>query len=309
MGWMFNPPPGWPAPPAGFVPPYGWSGDPSWPPPPPGWLWWVAGDANAFQTPASPTPTPDSWSPPAVPSAASAGARVFDTQDLTRDTSQATPSYDIDVAVTKQGWGERRAQRKADKHHRKAQEDWQNEQHLLDELAAVATDAAAGISRTSGLALKKGEIGLWTGTGALIEPRRAPGQYVGRSSAVSFPVAKGVRYRVGASRGTYVPGAEVQTPVDRGTVHVTTRRIVFAGCRATREWAFDKLVTIETTSDDRSALVHVSNRQKVSGLSLGDQGGEFQVRVALGITISNDGASDVSTERTAAAEAHRRDEP
>ncbi len=38
----FNPPPGWPPAPAGWVAPPGWQPDPSWPEPPPGWHLWVA---------------------------------------------------------------------------------------------------------------------------------------------------------------------------------------------------------------------------------------------------------------------------
>ena len=37
----FNPPPGWPPAPAGWVAPPGWQPDPSWPAPPPGWHLWV----------------------------------------------------------------------------------------------------------------------------------------------------------------------------------------------------------------------------------------------------------------------------
>ena len=37
----FNPPPGWPTPPARWVAPPGWQPDPSWPDPPPGWRLWV----------------------------------------------------------------------------------------------------------------------------------------------------------------------------------------------------------------------------------------------------------------------------
>src|SRR5689334_10718292 len=40
-GHRFNPPPGWPVPPAGWMPPPGWEPDPSWPPAPPGWQLWV----------------------------------------------------------------------------------------------------------------------------------------------------------------------------------------------------------------------------------------------------------------------------
>lgn len=38
---VFNPPPGWPAPPQGWKPPAGWAPDPSWPPAPDGWALWV----------------------------------------------------------------------------------------------------------------------------------------------------------------------------------------------------------------------------------------------------------------------------
>jgi hypothetical protein len=38
----FNPPPGWPPAPAGWMAPPGWQPDPSWPEPPPGWQLWVA---------------------------------------------------------------------------------------------------------------------------------------------------------------------------------------------------------------------------------------------------------------------------
>jgi Domain of unknown function (DUF4041)/Meiotically up-regulated gene 113 len=40
----FNPPPGWPKPPAGWTPPKGWSPDPTWPDPPPGWQLWLTTD-------------------------------------------------------------------------------------------------------------------------------------------------------------------------------------------------------------------------------------------------------------------------
>jgi hypothetical protein len=37
----FNPPPGWPQPPEGWIPPKGWSPDPNWPNPPEGWKLWI----------------------------------------------------------------------------------------------------------------------------------------------------------------------------------------------------------------------------------------------------------------------------
>lgn len=38
---VFNPPPGWPKPPKGWVPPSGWQPDPNWPAAPPGWQLWI----------------------------------------------------------------------------------------------------------------------------------------------------------------------------------------------------------------------------------------------------------------------------
>ncbi|UFU01716.1 hypothetical protein LQF12_09270 [Ruania suaedae] len=47
MGYRFNPPPGWPTPPAGWEPPQGWQPDPTWPPAPHGWEFWLPDDAAA----------------------------------------------------------------------------------------------------------------------------------------------------------------------------------------------------------------------------------------------------------------------
>ncbi|GCD19182.1 hypothetical protein ACFO3K_13375 [Cellulomonas algicola] len=41
-----NPPPNWPAPPAGWTPPSGWQPDPAWGPPPAGWDLWVSDDGG-----------------------------------------------------------------------------------------------------------------------------------------------------------------------------------------------------------------------------------------------------------------------
>lgn len=46
---IFNPPPGWPKPPDGWVPPKGWTPDPAWPDPPSGWELWLSPDANSVE--------------------------------------------------------------------------------------------------------------------------------------------------------------------------------------------------------------------------------------------------------------------
>jgi len=45
-GWLFNPPPGWPAAPPGWRPPEGWYPDPNLPAAPIGWQWWLPNPAR-----------------------------------------------------------------------------------------------------------------------------------------------------------------------------------------------------------------------------------------------------------------------
>ncbi|PVW04808.1 DUF4041 domain-containing protein [Microbacterium sp. Gd 4-13] len=45
-GPVFNPPPGWPKPPAAWLPPAGWAPDPAWPEPPEGWVLWITEGAS-----------------------------------------------------------------------------------------------------------------------------------------------------------------------------------------------------------------------------------------------------------------------
>ncbi len=51
MTMRFNPPPGWPTPPKGWIPPTGWGPDSSWPAPPDGWQLWLPDD-DAIASPA-----------------------------------------------------------------------------------------------------------------------------------------------------------------------------------------------------------------------------------------------------------------
>lgn len=72
MSWQFNPPPGWPRQPEGWVPPPGWAPDPAWPPAPEGWQFWVpASPAVPPAAPPAPTATePASPPTPVMPFAA-----------------------------------------------------------------------------------------------------------------------------------------------------------------------------------------------------------------------------------------------
>ena len=120
-----------------------------------------------------------------------------------------------------------------------------------------------------GIVLKKAEVAYFSIQGAaLIEPRRAPGQWSGGSHGVSFRVAKGVSYRVGASRGTFTQGAERPTVIDTGLFVVTNQRCLFVGTKRTTEWLYSKLIGF-SLDGHATAIFNVSNRQKASGVFYG----------------------------------------
>jgi hypothetical protein len=117
-----------------------------------------------------------------------------------------------------------------------------------------------------GVMLKKGEVAFVAIDGAaLVEPRRAPGHWAGRSSGYSVHVAKRVNYRIGASKGTYVQGEERPTPTDTGLFVVTNQRCLFMGEKKTTEWAYAKLVGY-SLDGEATAFFNVTNRQKTTGV-------------------------------------------
>jgi len=69
---IFNPPPGWPKPPSGWVPPLGWTPDPAWPAPPSNWQLWIPAEITE-----APRPLPSSDEiQPSVPLPSAAEAHV-----------------------------------------------------------------------------------------------------------------------------------------------------------------------------------------------------------------------------------------
>jgi len=89
-------------------------------------------------------------------------------------------------------------------------------------------------------------------------------------------VVKEIRYRFGATHGTFVQDRNPDL-VDSGTATVSTQRAVFAGATSTREWLYSKVIDVEASTDQKVIMVHVSNRQKASGLAGGPALTEVQV--------------------------------
>lgn len=298
--YTFNPPPGWPPAPPGWVPPAGWRPDPSWPPAPDGWLWWLP----VPEASAPPAPAP----PPQTNAATTSAAPAVDLTTLPPPVPAAVTTSG-DPAPHDPTWRERLAARHEAKELHERQAAWADEQAELDRTVATVRQLVAGPGVAVSLVLKPGEQAVWTGDAQLVEPRRGPGHYAGGSQGVSFRIAKGVRYRVGASRGHYIPGDEVQTVIDRGTATVTTQRVVFTGSQATREWSFAKLLDTEISRDHTLVLIHVSNRQKASGIKADPA---FAEALGLGITVAQNGSGGPAAllaTVTREADQHRTERP
>jgi hypothetical protein len=124
----------------------------------------------------------------------------------------------------------------------------------------------------------------------LHETGRTPGRYQGTSQGFSIPLVGGIRYRVGAQRGTFVAGEEVRAYKEVGQVLLTTERVLFNGQMNTKEWAFAKWNGASTNLDESNYIFHVSNRQKTSGILVGpEQGREFNRFLAQAINCAEEG--------------------
>lgn len=163
--------------------------------------------------------------------------------------------------------------RHVEQKHQQQHTDWEQEVAAVRDMVEVAHDwPGEPITSDSGLIGKPGERAYAILQGAaLIEPRRLPGHWNGHNQGVSFPIYKGIRYRVGATKGTYQQGEERPTPIDSGVALISDQRVVFAGEKATREWLYSKLIGFHHDEHLPWTAIQVSNRQKVSGILYTEQ--------------------------------------
>jgi hypothetical protein len=182
--------------------------------------------------------------------------------------------------------------KRAAKEHQEALTLWQARRDGAAELVTIAQTFEG--ERSSDILLGSGEaLFCKLVDAALIEERRGAGHYQGRSQGVSIPVAsiggRSVRYRVGASRGTFVQGTPVPTAIDTGTVFVTNRRVIFQGSKQTRECLFAKLIGFQHDDVNGSTTFSVSNRQKPTTIHYGTSVvGAFDFRLDLALAHFRD---------------------
>jgi hypothetical protein len=189
----------------------------------------------------------------------------------------------------------KRALKKALKQFTSDHANWQRDVEIFKKIESAFELAVKGEdSVRNNTVQKKGEVILWEGQGQLHETGRTPGHYVGTSQGFSIPLVGGIRYRVGAQRGSFIAGEEVQVAKENGQVFLTTERLMFNGQMNTKEWVFAKWNGAATNNDESDYIFHVSNRQKTSGILFGPyQGREFNRFLAQAINCVEQGVDVV----------------
>jgi hypothetical protein len=183
---------------------------------------------------------------------------------------------------------ERKAAEAAAREHEELEKHRAQLTQYLDAAKTFEGETASEAGSDCPVALKKGERVYMVGQGcALVEPRRGPGHWQGFNQGVSVhvPGTKSMRYRVGATRGTYIQGEERPTAIDTGVVVITNQRAVFMGEKQTREWSWAKLIGLTHAADAPWTAISVNNRQKTSGFAYDTEHSD-DIRFRLDLAIS-----------------------
>ena len=123
---------------------------------------------------------------------------------------------------------------------------------------AKLNDGRLPIATAPSLMAKRGEV-VYLETSAALMKEVAVREWRGGSQGFSFRVVKGVRYRVGTTRGHLVTvGTQLQV-ADTGLLSVTSQRAAFLGSRKTVEMPYAKVIGMQVFSDGIS--FSLSNRQ------------------------------------------------
>jgi len=171
-------------------------------------------------------------------------------------------------------WKAKRAYKSAMAQYDLAITDWHTDVEIFQKIKDAFLLAAKGEDVVVNQTIQKaGEIVLWTAKGQFHESGRGAGSFQGSSQGFSIPVVAGIRYRVGATRGTYVSGDPIQKYGEVGDVILTTNRVLFNGMFNTKEWAFSKWNGAAASADETDYIFNVSNRQKTSGVLFGARDG------------------------------------
>lgn len=186
--------------------------------------------------------------------------------------------------------------------------EWEEEcAELADEIEAFRSyeDLADETDPECPIVTKRGEELLLVCHGPMLtETRRAPkARYGGHSHGLSIKIAKGVYYRPSVHRGSITQAPEETRVIDgndgEGVLVVSNLRAVFRGNLHTREFRWDKLVSVspEQIGSAWVLMMPVENRQRVSGVYVGTSSAADYVmrRILFGIALHQDRGDEFLT--------------
>ena len=101
-------------------------------------------------------------------------------------------------------------------------------------------------------------------------------QYVSGSSSVSFPIMRGVRMRVGGTKGRSMTQSVLEED-DRGTLAIGDQRLVFSGSRRNISIVLGSIATVEAFKD--GFLLATSNQKTMQFRTDDDMPGLFLKRI------------------------------
>ena len=123
----------------------------------------------------------------------------------------------------------------------------------------------------------------WTG-GELIAPTHT---VVREWAGASYRVGPKTTVRAGAS--TTRATIDRPTPIDRGTLAITDRRVVFLGRTRSLDWQFRRLIGVTHDPSGTWSAIHVSNSQRLHGVGYPrSHGDEVHFYLALGLALYRD---------------------
>ncbi len=118
----------------------------------------------------------------------------------------------------------------------------------LRDLANGKTPTRVNIEGALPFNLQKGECLVWVFQNVAYLTEKSRTVYEGRSSGMSFRIARGVYYRVGAFKG-YPKTSTFTIQEDTGVLGLTTKHVYFAGLRKAFRIAYAKIVAVKPYSD------------------------------------------------------------
>lgn len=145
------------------------------------------------------------------------------------------------------------------------------------------------VARRPGVRSSDAPVQLWEGerllvwwTGAeLIAPKNT---VVRNWTSASYRIGKKTTVRAGTS--TTYSTIDKPTPIDRGTMAITDRRVLFLGRTRSIDWQFRRLLGVTHDDSGTWTALHVSNRQRLQGVGYPrSHGDDVRFYVALAVAL------------------------